>query len=305
MALNPVEQAFDIQNRTEKYLRTAGGELNSGTYLCKIMSVDAKRGAATVMADTPIGLLHIENVPIALPNITKEGGGIDRTLQRGSYALLHKFYDGTYVLGDVVNLPDENQNLRGKIPPAVSSKDNFMGDEMGTYLAMRNGNKIEMSGGGKTTMVMSEVDNSFFLMGDNATIIFQDNRINLSKKGIEIDVMDKKNPVLNKATVKITNGGKITIEGKAVEVKKQELVSILPPPAAARDGDKITVPLFSSTDVKHPDLNAIAASNISFFQTLAAMFVSPTGPCVFTPVPSPLKLEGLVTEGSKTVKIGD
>ncbi len=74
---------------------------------------------------------------------------------------------------------------------------------------------------------------------------------------------------------------------------------------AAREGDRVTIPLTVATppDLDHPELLKKTAINLQTMQQLAASFISPMGPCTFVPVPN-LTLIGEITQGSDDFFIG-
>jgi len=112
------------------------------------------------------------------------------------------------------------------------------------------------------------------------------------------------------AIVVIDKKGKMYIEADKLNINSgydEPAESITDPSQqrAAREGDRITVPLsfLAPPDTTHPGLNTQGLLNLSTMSQLAASFMSPIGPCTFIPVPN-LKLFGQITQGSNDVFIG-
>jgi hypothetical protein len=75
---------------------------------------------------------------------------------------------------------------------------------------------------------------------------------------------------------------------------------------AAREGDRVSIPmgLVSKNDEAHPNMNNKVIFNVKQLQLLASMFMSPTGPCTFTPTQTDVHLLGEITQGANGVFVG-
>ena len=75
---------------------------------------------------------------------------------------------------------------------------------------------------------------------------------------------------------------------------------------AAREGDRISTPMsfVSKNDTAHPNMNAKVLFNVQQLQLLASMFMTPYGPCTFTPTQQDVHLLGEIVQGANGVFVG-
>jgi hypothetical protein len=75
---------------------------------------------------------------------------------------------------------------------------------------------------------------------------------------------------------------------------------------AARNGDLISIPIGSSTDKDHPELQQMAVLNTAEIAAKIAPYFLTLGafPCIYIPSPIPVNLQGQIVTGSKDVFIG-
>lgn len=109
------------------------------------------------------------------------------------------------------------------------------------------------------------------------------------------------------------NGGKMTTPTQTVPPNSDPLATqktptfqpLLSAQNAARNGDFVSIPIVSSTDSDHPEMNQIAVANLAELASKLAPFFRVFGvyPCVYTSGP-PVNLTGQIVTGSNDVFIG-
>jgi hypothetical protein len=114
--------------------------------------------------------------------------------------------------------------------------------------------------------------------------------------------VDTKNiKLINEETIKV-NSNKININDAKENVSANSSKQ-----SSAREGDKITVPIAGVTDQEHPNIIQKQTNNQATLASSIPMCFKVFGvyPVVFTPSATDFKLEGEITNGSKTVFVGD
>lgn len=123
--------------------------------------------------------------------------------------------------------------------------------------------------------------------------------------GARVQVDKKGNININEA-----NALKPTEESNGpdrLQILEDEIIyNNTPQQRAAREGDRIAIPLSFATqpDMDHPNMANKVLFNISQLSQFASMIMSPAGPCTFVPATPDVKLLGEIVQGANGVFIG-